>query len=141
MSKLREYFTLYSTSQYDEIPEDRSSKRPNAGFQYAALLFGVLVQPFFSTYKEHGKIIWKATYQNIEFLGFAAIVALIIFPGIYKSTFDTRTPKFVQMIPIFIAGLGWQSIVDSVITGISKDAGAVISWLIQQTALQIVSLG
>lgn len=97
-----------------------SPNKPSAFFQWFALLIGVLIQPFFSFYKEKGSVVWNEAYQNWEFLVFALIVAIIAFPGIYKTAFDAGRPKWIQMIPIFTAGLGWQTLVDSAISGATK---------------------
>ena len=46
---------------------------------------------------------------------FALIVSLVIFPGIYKNSFDPTKPVVVQILPIFAAGMGWQSLLSTVV--------------------------
>jgi hypothetical protein len=75
--------------------------------QWLALLLGVVVQPYFAHYQQHRE--W-----NFDgFLGwalFALIAAIIAFPSVYRNAFDPKSPIIVQIIPIFTAGLGWQSL-------------------------------
>ncbi len=119
---------------------DTTPSKPNSFFQWIALLIGVLIQPFFSFYKEHGSIIWNEAYKNKEFMIFAVIVAVIVFPSIYRKAFDSDRPKWIQMIPIFTAGLGWQTLVDSAVTGMGKganEAQAYIDFIGETLALLI----
>ncbi len=117
---LTNYFSIYTKKQSlfkADVAGNEEPGKPSAFFQWFALLFGVLIQPFFSFYKEKGSVIWGEAYQNWEFLIFAVIIAIIAFPGIYRMAFDSDRPKWIQMIPIFTAGLGWQTLVDSAIAG------------------------
>ncbi len=118
---VKNYFSIYNVPQ-KALRSLATPNKPHSFFQWLAMLFGVLIQPFFSYYKTHGKVIWELAYKNWEFLLFAVIVAVIAFPGIYKSAFDATKPKWIQMIPIFTAGLGWQTLVDSAVSAATKSA-------------------
>jgi hypothetical protein len=96
-----------------------SSERPIFSGQYrtpwaqwVALFAGVLIQPFFQNY--------QATHQwTFGGLGgwalFSLITSVLIFPAVYKNAFDEDKPVIVQLAPIFAAGLGWQSLLTTVI--------------------------
>ncbi|MEQ8905121.1 hypothetical protein [Ekhidna sp.] len=88
--------------------------------QWLALFLGVLTQPFFSYFRENGTINWGEAYSSPAFLIFSLIIATVLFPAVYRSSFDNQRPKFVQVIPIFTAGLGWETMIDSVISGVAK---------------------
>jgi hypothetical protein len=75
--------------------------------QYAALVTGIVAQPFFAEY--------QLTHNwNLHGVGgraiFSVIVGIIVFPSVYKNAFDPDKPIFVQLCAIFAAGMGWQSL-------------------------------
>ena len=109
---LKNYFTLYTDSNrvLEEGVETNSSK-PHSLIQWLVLLLGIVFQPFFTSFKDTGDFVWDYSWK---FLLFAIIVALIAFPGIYRKAFDSDKPKWIQIIPIFTSGLGWQTLVDTV---------------------------
>ncbi len=129
------YFSIYDTDKPTLTPQQVSSvipRRPGAFFQWLALLLGVIVQPFYAYYKEHAGVVeLGAIYNNPWFIAFAVIVALIAFPAVYRRAFDTDRPNWVQMIPIFTAGIGWQTIVDvAVEVGANASTDPEISYII-----------
>lgn len=75
--------------------------------QYFALLLGIVIQPYFAYFQQHRE--WKLDALSGWIL-FSIIVALVCFPGLYRNSFDPKKPVFLQLIPIFTAGLGWQSL-------------------------------
>ncbi|MCT8340293.1 hypothetical protein MG296_09530 [Flavobacteriaceae bacterium TK19130] len=112
------YFNIYrnqaSTEIYKSEGNAETNKAPHSIFQWLALLLGVLIEPFFSYFSEHATFHFKEAYTSNYFWVFALIVAIVTFPSVYRSAFDDNKPKWVQMIPIFTAGLGWQTLVKSV---------------------------
>ncbi len=128
------YFSIYDTDKPTVAPEKlppATPRRPSAFFQWLALLLGVIVQPFYAYYKEHeGMVDLGAIYNNPWFIAFAIIVALIAFPAVYRRAFDTDRPNWVQMIPIFTAGIGWQTLVDvAVEVGANASSDPEISYI------------
>jgi hypothetical protein len=80
--------------------------------QYAALVLGVVVQPYLHYYVEHGS--WALTYSTvIGRIVFGVFVGLIALPGVYKNAFDPEKPIAVQLCAVFAAGLGWQSLIQA----------------------------
>jgi hypothetical protein len=77
--------------------------------QYLALAAGIAVQPFLNHYIEthQWSVSWGAVIAQIVF-GF--LMAICIFPGVYRNAFDRTKPLFVQLCTIFTAGLGWESL-------------------------------
>jgi hypothetical protein len=81
-------------------------------FQYCALVLGIFVQPFLAEFqKTH---VWNLVgWQN--WIIFSVIAAFIIFPGVYKQSFDRSDKLLVQFCTIFVSGLGWQSLLQTVL--------------------------
>lgn len=91
------------------VPKAKPDSPPAVWPQWLALTLGVVVQPFLSNYRETGN--WSiAGFEPWGWLLFALIVAVILFPAIYRNAFDPTKPIFVQMIPIFTSGLGWEAL-------------------------------
>lgn len=76
--------------------------------QYLALLLGVVAQPFLKAYVATGQ--W-----NLDgfwpWVAASALLALIAFPGVYRSSFDPGKPLAVHLMVIFTSGFGWQALV------------------------------
>ncbi|WP_420573440.1 hypothetical protein [Kordia sp.] len=143
---LKSYFRLFEYIQPEnqQNGEEVNEKRPTAFLQWLALFFGVIIQPFFTFFRENGKLNnITEIYSNYFYIIFGIIVATIIFPSVYRSTFDTDRPKFLQIIPIFTAGLGWQTMVESIINGATKTtletdgetSAAILEFVINQLSL------
>lgn len=81
--------------------------------QYCALVAGVAVQPFLSAFQKTHE--WNLSgWQG--WIVFSVLVGLIIFPAIYKKSFDPGRNLFVQLCAIFASGLGWQSLMQTAAT-------------------------
>jgi hypothetical protein len=78
--------------------------------QYIALVLGIVIQPVLSTYQSSG--VWDIIGVP-ERIIFGVIVGVIIFPAIYKGTFDPKKPISVQLCSIFALGMGWQTLLSS----------------------------
>lgn len=89
--------------------------------QYLALVLGIGVQPFLAAYQATGKWSLLGLWGWVVF---AVIVGLIIFPSVYKNSFDTSKPIFVQFCMIFAAGMGWESLLSTAGTVAGAGAGA-----------------
>ncbi len=110
---LKSYFTLFRKQETSLQVTDAAAKLPNPLPQWVALYLGVLLQPFFTAFREgKGLLDINNVYGNFIYIIFGIIVATILFPSVYRSSFDTDRPKFLQIIPIFTAGLGWQTMID-----------------------------
>ncbi len=121
------YFSLYrkrhdtSIFKSDASTEAPPEKGPHAVFQWLALLLGVLVQPFYAFYKELKSLgSLEEVYTDYYFVIFAVIVSVVAFPTVYRNSFDANRPKWMQLIPVFTAGLGWQTIVDTAVQVATK---------------------
>jgi hypothetical protein len=75
--------------------------------QYIALVLGIMVQPYLVAFQKTGH--WKFD-DLVNWLIFALITAVTIFPIVYKKTFDPSSSLFVQLCTIFSSGVGWQSL-------------------------------
>ena len=83
--------------------------------QWLVLFAGILIQPFFDGYKQTHHWIWQGFWGWVLF---ALITAFIAFPAVYRNSFDKDKPIVVLLAPIFTAGIGWQSIVSTIIQAV-----------------------
>lgn len=88
---------------------------PSTWVQWSALFVGVLIQPYFEGFRQsrvwHFSGFWSWTL-------FALITSVIIFPAVYRKTFDAEAPRIIQIAPIFASGLGWESLIGTVLKAV-----------------------
>jgi hypothetical protein len=75
--------------------------------QYCMLVTGIVAQHFLEIFRRTGE--WQLGGFWAQLL-FAIIVGVVIFPAIYKQSFDPEKPIFVQLCSIFAGGMGWDSL-------------------------------
>jgi hypothetical protein len=119
MNRIIEYFDLGSELRNRTPVATEESVSIHWFPQYVALLFGILVQPFFQKYMAGTNATWDPT-QLVMWLFASVVIAVMAFPGIYRASFDAAKPIFVQLCVIFTAGMGWQTLANTAI----KAAGA-----------------
>jgi len=112
VDKIIGYFDLNSEARAKRakaVGDDAVPGGPSvpAWLQYLALVLGIVIQPSFAAYQQNHQ--WSMPLGP-GFILFSVIVGLVIFPAVYKKTFDDTDPKLVSIAPIFTAGLGWQSL-------------------------------
>jgi hypothetical protein len=112
------YFDLQSDRrQMAAVPHANGAPPPLPVLpQYLALALGVAVQPFLNHYIEthQWNVSWGAVIAQVVF---GLLMAVCIFPAVYKNAFDPGKSLFVQLCAIFTAGLGWESIFKSAAAG------------------------
>jgi hypothetical protein len=114
LNSLLRYFDLVSDLRpKGPVGMSEGKKLPPVLPQYIAVAFGVLIQPYFSAFQETGMFVWTGFTARVLF---AAIASLAILPGIYKNSFDRDKPIFIQLCLLFVAGMGWQSLLATAIT-------------------------
>jgi hypothetical protein len=111
INNIGRYFDLQASSR-TTTPEAHKGGGPNLPVipQYIALVLGIIVEPFLNHYIAFGE--WSVDVSRA--LGrviFGLILGIMIFPAVYKRTFDPGKPLFVQFCTVFAAGIGWQSLV------------------------------
>ncbi len=74
---------------------------------YIVLALGIIAYPFVEAYTS-GKI--SSFDLSIPMILFALIVAMAIYPTVFKKSFNTEEPGLVQLSITFASGLGYQSI-------------------------------
>ncbi len=90
--------------------------------QYAALAFGVVIEPFLRHYIETGA--WAVDLGAVVGrVAFGLVIALVILPSVYRSTFDPTKPILVQLAALVPLGLGWQSLFNAAVETGSKVTG------------------
>lgn len=73
----------------------------------------MLAQPFLITYQTTGQ--WNFNDFGGKVL-FALILGVIGFPAIYRKAFDDSQPNLVHYATIFVAGMGWESLIATGVT-------------------------
>lgn len=103
MNAVAAYFDLSREPTRTRNVSDKAPVIP----QYVALALGVIAEPFVHEYiKSHTVTLSLLGPQVI----FGLIIAIIIFPGVYRNAFDQEKPIMVQLCAIFASGVGWQSL-------------------------------
>jgi hypothetical protein len=120
LNKIIRYFDLTSEIRPTAAEMKAEGKEIHWFPQYVFLVLGITIQPFLDAY--------QAT-QQWNFIGFwgrvlfAVIIGIIIFPLVYKNTFDPAKPLVVQLFAIVPFGIGWESIFKHIVTASQAVAG------------------
>jgi hypothetical protein len=120
MNKLIEYFDLGSELRGRGPKATAKTRRIHWFPQYLALFLGIVIQPFFQRYMAGVAQAWDPGGLGM-WLGASIVIAVMAFPGVYKTSFDPEKPIFVQLCVIFTAGTGWQTLASSAL----KAAGVI----------------
>ncbi len=113
INKVFGYFDLGSEirTKYDRGQTGRGGNNNIHYFlQYLALVMGIFVQPFLEKFRQTGQWNFEGFWGWILF---AIIVGLIIFPAVYKTAFDAKNPRIIQLCSIFGMGMGWESLIST----------------------------
>src|SRR5260370_15322580 len=65
--------------------------------QYTALVVGIIAQPLLVKVQETHTLAWSAITDIWGWLIVSVFVGLVIFPGVYRNSFDPQKPIFVQL--------------------------------------------
>lgn len=123
LNNLIRYFDLQSATRSAKAEGHAASDRAPVFPQYAALALGVIVEPFLRHYIETGS--WAVELRTvIGRIVFGLIIAVVILPSVYRSSFDPTKPILVQLAALFPMGLGWQSLLNAAVETGPKLAGA-----------------
>jgi hypothetical protein len=76
-------------------------------WQWIALFLGIWIQPYFELYRNTQHWEWTGGFGRVLF---AAITAVMIFPGLYRKLIDEPKPLIILLAPCFIGGMGYQSL-------------------------------
>jgi len=119
LNKLIRYFDINSNIRAirPEGVGDSGQRKIAAWPQWLVLYLGVLIQPFFDGYKQTHHWQWQGFWGWVLF---ACITAFLVFPGVYRNSFDADKPLGVLLGPIFAAGIGWQSVIGTVLEAVTK---------------------
>ena len=94
------------------VGKDSGQHKLGVWVQYVAIVLGILVQKYWSLFRERG--VWS--FEGLAgWALFALITALLIFPAVYKNSLDPDQPVLVQFCLVFTAGMGWQAIVANIL--------------------------
>ena len=111
MRGLASYFDLTAGLAERRIAGPNIPERPPVLPQYLALAAGVATEPFVHQFTQ------DRTFDIAGAIGihllFGLIVAIVVFPGVYRNAFDPERPIFVQLCAIFASGIVWQSLFQS----------------------------
>ena len=119
LNNLVRYFDINSelkAKRAQAVSEVASQRTISAWPQWLTLFAGVLIQPFFDGYKQTHHWQWQGFRGWVLF---ALITAFLTFPAVYKNSFDGDKPLAVLLGPIFAAGIGWQSVIGTVLEAVT----------------------
>ena len=80
--------------------------------QWIAVFLGIVTQPYLSHFIQTRQFDLAAFLSSLisgSLIG-SLLVAVLIFPGVYKNSFDPKSPLIVQFGTIFAMGAGYQSL-------------------------------
>ena len=111
MQKILDYFNLRSNVSSHEVKQMGIKQTSHAAVipQYLAVALGVTFEPYLQYYIANNS--WS--FSEVDFFGralFGLIIAIVILPAVYKSSFDADKPILIQLVALFPMGLGWQSL-------------------------------
>ncbi|HEY5713273.1 MAG TPA: hypothetical protein VIT38_15365 [Allosphingosinicella sp.] len=107
MDAIASYFDLTAGLAERRAMAPIKLERPPVAPQYLAVAAGVAAEPILSRFIAHQPLGLAAILPQVVF---GVIVAIIVFPGVYRNAFDPERPIFVQICAIFACGVGWQSL-------------------------------
>jgi hypothetical protein len=112
LNSLIRYFDLQASYRPNGPKAQAAGANPSLPVipQYIALVLGIAVQPFLAQFQQTRK--WDLSgWQG--WMIFSILVGLIVFPAVYKRSFDPQSNLFVQLCATFASGLGWQSLMQT----------------------------
>lgn len=109
LNALVRYFDLQSGRRLGAVGHAADSGHAPVLPQYFIVALGVVVDPLLRHYIQYSSwnVAWSTLFGRVVF---GLIVGIIILPAVYKSTFDTNKPIFLQLLALFPLGIGWQSL-------------------------------
>lgn len=99
-------------------PALRLGPRRGVWLQWLALFAGVLIQPYFEGFRQSHPHAWHFN-GFLDWSLFALITSIVIFPAVYRRVVDSNSPAIIQFAPIFASGLGWESLMGTVIGAVT----------------------
>ena len=111
INKIVTHFDLYNSlrSPGARAFESGSSTPSNWWIlaHFIALIVGILSKPFVDAYQS-GDI--SSFTMSVPLIIFSCIVAIAIFPAVFKNSYNVGNPRVVQLCVTFASGLGYQSL-------------------------------
>jgi len=119
INEIIKYFDLQSNNRKTVAKGTGASDHAPVWPQYLVVALGVIIEPFLRTYSETGA--WRVDLSSVwGRTVFGLIVAAVILPGIYKTSFETTRPKWIQLMALFPMGLGWQTLFAGAVQTVSR---------------------
>jgi hypothetical protein len=117
ITKVIGYFDLYGslrTRGARAFSTGEPSTPSNAWIlaHFLALLIGIIAKPFVDAYKIGGT---NQFQFSLPLIIFSSIVAVAVFPAVFKKSFDKQNPGVVQLCITFASGLGYQTLFSAVV--------------------------
>lgn len=108
MKPITDYFDLNSRIRARQVAVAAGDQQSLHWLpQYLALIAGIFIEPYLASYRLLGTWNFAGTPGRLLF---AVIIAFAVFPKVYKSVVTEPGPLVVQLGPIFMGGLAWQSL-------------------------------
>lgn len=116
------YFDLQSVARGEGRLQAGSGAKPAVWLQYLVVVAGIIAEPYYHSYASTGGFGAFTLGGFAERVVFAIMTGIIILPSAYKKAFDDENPTFIQLCPLFLAGIGWQSFVSASVDLVSQGA-------------------
>ena len=103
------YFDLQSENRRVSATGHASKDHLPVLPQYLALCLGVMIEPYINSYVATGAFNWGWSAAATRAV-FALLIGIVILPGVYRSSFDTKRPSLIQLAALVPMGMGWQTL-------------------------------
>lgn len=111
INRVVQYFDLQSQARGRALAQEAGQDLKVLP-QYVSLVLGIIVQPFFDQFRHHQN--WDIDLHKLAgWTLFSVITGVVIFPSVYRKSFNAGQPKFVQFCAIFTTGLGWEALLST----------------------------
>lgn len=111
INRIIEYFDLGSHARERGATALSENAAPPGEFhwwsQWLALLAGIMIEPFFSSYRNGTG--WRFDGDS-GWVFFSIVVSIVALPGVYKNGLDAK-PYAIALCSVFTLGLGWKTLV------------------------------
>jgi hypothetical protein len=124
MNAVIRYFDLFSG--YRGVPAGYAAGAGEISVQrqfliYLCLVLGVILGPYVPEALAGNSPVVSAMFLDANKIFWSFVLALVVFPGVYKIILDPGKPLFVQMGLALIAGFGAKQLAPFVIGEITKN--------------------
>jgi len=120
INKIIGYFDLYSSLRTTGARAFAAGPKTPSNWwvlaHFVALLAGIITKPFVDAYQMEDSSAFQISWLLIVF---SCIVAIAIFPAVFKASYNKENPGIFQLCVTFASGIGYQSLFAAATTAVS----------------------